>query len=222
MLCLRNISKSYKIKDAASTKALQDVSLNIEDGESVAIMGTSGCGKSTLLQILGCITKPDSGEYYVDDKQIAKLSENMIAALRNKKFGFVMQNFGLIEYRSVLDNVRIPLTFSNKLSEKTRNQMCMEALQMVGLSGLENKKSGLLSGGEKQRVAIARAIVNSPDVILADEPTGALDSKNRDSIMRLFGEINKGGTTLIMVTHDESLAHYFRRIIHLSDGRVID
>lgn len=222
MLCLHNISKSYKIKDAVSTKALQDVSLDIENGESVAIMGASGCGKSTLLQILGCITKPDSGEYYVDDMQIAKLSENMIAALRNKKFGFVMQNFGLIEYRSVVENVRIPLTFSNKLSERTRRQMCAEALQMVGLSGLENKKSGLLSGGEKQRVAIARAIVNSPSVILADEPTGALDSKNRDNIMRLFSEINKSGTTLIMVTHDEGLAHYFHRIIRLSDGKVIN
>lgn len=222
MLRLCKISKSYKIKDAASTQALQDVSLDIGDGESVAIMGASGCGKSTLLQILGCITKPDSGDYYIDDMQTVTFSENGLAALRNKKFGFVMQNFGLIEYRSVIENVRIPLSFSNKLSERTRRQMCAEALEKVGLSGMENKRSGLLSGGEKQRVAIARAIVNSPDVILADEPTGALDSKNRDNIMRLFGEINRGGTTLIVVTHDESLTGCFRRIIRLSDGRVVE
>ncbi len=222
MLKLCGISKRYCIGDTGSTIALADISLEIGSGESVAIMGASGSGKSTLLQIFGCITTADSGEYYIDGKEVKALSDHERAKLRNKKFGFVMQNFGLIEYRNVIDNVKIPMQFCREFSEKQRIERCRSALERVGLSGYERKKTGLLSGGEKQRVAIARAIVNSPSVILADEPTGALDSANRDSIMRLFHEINDSGTTIITVTHDEKLGSEFSRIIRISDGKIID
>lgn len=222
MLKLCGISKKYCIGNTGSTIVLADISLEIKSGESVAIMGASGSGKSTLLQILGCITTADSGEYYIDGKEVKDLSENERAKLRNKKFGFVMQNFGLIEYRNVIDNIKIPMQFCREFSENQRIERCRTALERVGLSGYERKKTGLLSGGEKQRVAIARAIVNSPSVILADEPTGALDSVNRDSVMRLFHEINDRGTTVITVTHDEKLKSEFSRIIRISDGRIIE
>ncbi len=222
MLKLCGISKRYCAGNSGSTIALANISLEIGSGESVAIMGASGSGKSTLLQILGCITTADSGEYYIDGKEAKALSDHERARLRNKKFGFVMQNFGLIEYRNVIDNVKIPMQFCREFSEKQRIERCRTTLERVGLSGYERKKTGLLSGGEKQRAAIARAIVNSPSVILADEPTGALDSANRDSIMRLFHEINEGGTTVITVTHDEKLRSEFSRIIRISDGKIID
>ncbi len=222
MLKLCGISKRYCAGNSGATTALADISLEIGSGESVAIMGASGSGKSTLLQILGCITTADAGEYYIDGKEAKTLSDHERARLRNKKFGFVMQNFGLIEYRNVIDNVKIPMQFCREFSEKQRIERCRTALERVGLSGYERKKTGLLSGGEKQRVAIARAIVNSPSVILADEPTGALDSVNRDSIMQLFHKINEGGTTIITVTHDEKLRSEFSRIIRISDGKIID
>lgn len=220
MLKLVDISKTYNLGTSTQLNALKNVSFEIANGESVAIMGPSGCGKSTLLQILGCISNHDSGQYFINDEDASKISERETAMLRNKKFGFVMQNFALIEYRNVLENVKIPLSFDSGSSEKDRIQKCKAALERVGLSGYERKKTGLLSGGEKQRVAIARAIVNDPEVLLADEPTGALDSKSRDCVISLFGDINKSGTTLIVVTHDNTLKPYFSRIIELNYGMI--
>ncbi|MGN0455885.1 MAG: ABC transporter ATP-binding protein [Acutalibacteraceae bacterium] len=219
MIKVENLIKTYKLgKDLFY--ALDDVSLTVDDGELVAICGTSGAGKSTLLNILGCLDKADSGKYYLDDVDVFSLKDSKTAKLRNKKIGFVLQDFSLINQKKVDFNVMLPMYFDNTPGKQMKIK-ADKALKAVGLEDQKNKKANQLSGGQRQRVAIARAIVNNPSVVLADEPTGALDSKTSQSIMELFKELNKKGITVIIVTHDKEIASYCNRQIEIKDGKII-
>lgn len=219
MIKVENLIKTYKLgKDLFY--ALDDVSLTVDDGELVAICGTSGAGKSTLLNILGCLDKADSGKYYLDDVDVFSLKDSKTAKLRNKKIGFVLQDFSLINHKKVDFNVMLPMYFDNTPGKQMKIK-ADKALKAVGLEDQKNKKANQLSGGQRQRVAIARAIVNDPSVVLADEPTGALDSKTSQSIMELFKELNKKGITVIIVTHDKEIASYCNRQIEIKDGKII-
>ncbi len=217
---LINIEKSYNAGKLNEFHVLKGISAEIKDGELVAIVGKSGAGKSTLLHIIACIDNYDSGEYYIDDLLIKNMSEKKLANIRNEKIGIVMQDFSLVEDFTVLENVIIPLDFAKKKPKNTKEQ-ALKALKQVNMEGYAKKKVKNLSGGEKQRVAIARAIINNPDLILADEPTGSLDSTNTEAIMDLFFSLNKQGKTIIIVTHDKELAEKCHRIIEISDGRII-
>ncbi|MBR2481859.1 MAG: ABC transporter ATP-binding protein, partial [Oscillospiraceae bacterium] len=199
---------------------LRGVSLTIEDGEMVAIIGKSGAGKSTLLHILACIDSYESGEYKIDDVLIQKLSERQYARIRNEKIGMVMQDFALVDDFSAIENVMLPLDFASK-KKPNRKALAMKALQSVGMDSMAKKPVNKLSGGQKQRVAIARAIVNEPSVILADEPTGALDTKTAAEIMGVFKQLNEQGKTVIIVTHDMGVAQQCDRIIEISDGLIV-
>ena len=220
MIKLINIEKSYNAGKLNEFHVLKGISAEIKDGELVAIVGKSGAGKSTLLHIIACIDNYDSGEYYIDDLLIKKMSEKKLANIRNEKIGIVMQDFSLVEDFTVLENVIIPLDFAKKKSKNTKEQ-ALKALKQVKMEEYAKKRVKNLSGGEKQRVAIARAIINNPDLILADEPTGSLDSANTEAIMDLFFSLNKQGKTIIIVTHDKELAEKCHRIIEISDGRII-
>lgn len=220
MLNIENLTKTYNYKKPNPFTALSDVSLEIKDGEMVAIIGKSGAGKSTLLHIIGCIDKFEKGSYYIDDIEVHKLSDMKLARIRNEKIGIVMQDFALIEEYSVLENVMIPLQFSRKRSGKPK-ELAMKALERVGIAELAKKPVSKLSGGQKQRTAIARAIANDPSYILADEPTGALDTKTSEEIMELFAELNNEGKTVIIITHDPTVAQKCKRSIEISDGRII-
>lgn len=220
MIRLNNILKIYNPKKSNEFEALHGISAEIKDGEMVAIIGESGAGKSTLLHILACIDNYQDGEYYIDNKLIKKLSEREYAKIRNEKIGMVMQDFALVEEFTALQNVMIPLNFSVKKS-KDKKEKAMSALKSVGIGELAKKPCNKLSGGQKQRVAIARAIVNEPSVILADEPTGALDSKTSEEIINLFKKLNSEGKTVIIVTHDSKIAEQCGRIIEISDGKII-
>lgn len=220
MIKLDNIIKIYNPKKANEFEALHGVSAEIKDGEMVAVIGKSGAGKSTLLHILACIDSYQSGEYTIDDTVVKKLSESKYAKIRNEKIGMVMQDFALIEDFTALENVMIPLSFSKK-KIKNKKQKALEALKAVGIEELAKKPCNKLSGGQKQRVAIARAIANEPSVILADEPTGALDTKTGEEIMKLFKSLNQQGRTVIIVTHDLKIAQQCDRIIEISDGEII-
>lgn len=220
MIKLINIEKSYNAGKLNEFHVLKGISAEIKDGELVAIVGKSGAGKSTLLHIIACIDNYDSGEYYIDDLLIKNMSEKKLANIRNEKIGIVMQDFSLVEDFTVLENVIIPLDFAKKKSKNTKEQ-ALKALKQVKMEGYAKKRVKNLSGGEKQRVAIARAIINNPDLILADEPTGSLDSANTEAIMDLFFSLNKQGKTIIIVTHDKELAEKCHRIIEISDGRII-
>lgn len=217
---LINIEKSYNAGKLNEFHVLKGISAEIKDGELVAIVGKSGAGKSTLLHIIACIDNYDSGEYYIDDLLIKNMSEKKLANIRNEKIGIVMQDFSLVEDFTVLENVIIPLDFAKKKPKNAKEQ-ALEALKQVNMERYAKKKVKNLSGGEKQRVAIARAIINNPDLILADEPTGSLDSTNTEAIMDLFFSLNKQGKTIIIVTHDKELAEKCHRIIEISDGRII-
>ena len=217
---LINIEKSYNAGKLNEFHVLKGISAEIKDGEFVAIVGKSGAGKSTLLHIIACIDNYDSGEYYIDDLLIKNMSEKKLANIRNEKIGIVMQDFSLVEDFTVLENVIIPLDFAKKKSKNTKEQ-ALKALKQVKMEEYAKKRVKNLSGGEKQRVAIARAIINNPDLILADEPTGSLDSANTEAIMDLFFSLNKQGKTIIIVTHDKELAEKCHRIIEISDGRII-
>ena len=217
---LINIEKSYNAGKLNEFHVLKGISAEIKDGELVAIVGKSGAGKSTLLHIIACIDNYDSGEYYIDDILIKNMSEKKLANIRNEKIGIVMQDFSLVEDFTVLENVIIPLDFAKKKSKNTKEQ-ALKALKQVKMEEYAKKRVKNLSGGEKQRVAIARAIINNPDLILADEPTGSLDSANTEAIMDLFFSLNKQGKTIIIVTHDKELAEKCHRIIEISDGRII-
>ena len=220
MIKLDNIIKIYNPKKANEFEALHGVSAEIKDGEMVAVIGKSGAGKSTLLHILACIDSYQSGEYTIDDTVVKKLSESKYAKIRNEKIGMVMQDFALIEDFTALENVMIPLSFSKK-KIKNKKQKALEALKAVGIEEFAKKPCNKLSGGQKQRVAIARAIANEPSVILADEPTGALDTKTGEEIMKLFKSLNQQGRTVIIVTHDLKIAQQCDRIIEISDGEII-
>jgi len=218
MISLKSIKKTYKIGDEV-IEALKDISLNIYKNEYVALMGPSGSGKSTLMNMLGCLDSPSSGEYILNNLSVAIMSDNDLAQVRNKEIGFVFQTFNLLPRASTLDNVALPLVYAG-FSKVNREKRANDVLESVGLSNRVNHKPNELSGGQRQRVAIARALVNNPAIILADEPTGNLDSKTSVEIMGLFEEIHKKGNTIILVTHEENIAMHAHRIIRLKDGLV--
>lgn len=221
MIRLEHVTKTYNKKKANAFTALKDVSLTIKDGEMVAIMGKSGAGKSTLLHILACVDTYDEGEYYLGQQKIRNLSETKLAQIRNESIGLVMQDYALIEDYTVLENVMLPLNLAKK-KRKDRRHVAMEALERVGMQDMAKKRVAELSGGQKQRTAIARALVNEPEVLLADEPTGALDSGNAEAVMELFRKINEEETTVVIVTHDGDMAQYCDRIVEIWDGEIVD
>lgn len=220
MIELKNITKTYNPKKANEFTALKGVSLTINDGEMTAIIGKSGAGKSTLLHILACIDNYQSGEYRIDDTLVKKLSERELAHIRGDKIGMVMQDFALVEDFSALENVMLPLDFARK-KKSNRRELALGALSSVGLVELAKKPVSKLSGGQKQRVAIARAIVNEPSLILADEPTGALDTKTSAEIMDVFKGLNGEGKTIVIVTHDPNVAKQCGRVVEISDGVIV-
>lgn len=213
-----NISKVYKMGDNI-VNALQSISINIERGEYVAFMGPSGSGKSTLMNIVGCLDSPTDGTYILNNQLVSEMTENELANVRNKEIGFVFQTFNLLPRATALDNVALPLIYAG-YGKSDRNEMAMAALESVNLADRHHHKPNELSGGQRQRVAIARALVNNPSIILADEPTGNLDSKTSHDIMGLFQDLHDKGNTIIMVTHEDDIAHYAHRIIRLRDGLV--
>ena len=220
MIEIKNVTKTYNYKKTNAFTALHDVSLKIESGEMISIIGKSGAGKSTLLHIMACIDKFEEGTYMLDGIEVDKLSDKEISDVRNKKIGIVMQDFALIDDYSVIDNVKIPLAFSKKKKSEDPDELALSVLEKVGMKELYKKPVSKLSGGQKQRVAIARAIVNDPEYIFADEPTGALDSKTAAEIMGLFKALNKSGKTVIIITHDKNVAKTGDRIIHIFDGNL--
>nr|WP_129730584.1 ABC transporter ATP-binding protein [Parabacteroides goldsteinii] len=219
MIRTENLSMLFTTEDV-QTKALNEVSLEIKQGEFVAIMGPSGCGKSTLLNILGTLDSPTSGKYYFNDKEIDKMGESQLTSFRKGNIGFVFQNFNLIDELSVFENVELPLVYLNgKKSE--RKKKVMEVLERMNIAHRAGHFPQQLSGGQQQRVAIARAVVTDCPLILADEPTGNLDSTNGVEVMELLSELNRQGTTIVIVTHSQRDAKYAHRVIHLLDGRVV-
>lgn len=215
---LSDIKKEYKI-GTEEIHALSGVTLNIHKNEYVALMGPSGSGKSTLMNMLGCLDSPSSGEYVLNNLSVAKMSDNELAEVRNKQIGFVFQTFNLLPRASTLENVMLPLVYAG-IEKNKRIEMAQKVLEQVGLGNRMSHKPNELSGGQRQRVAIARALVNNPAIILADEPTGNLDSKTSVEIMGLFEEIHKNGNTIVLVTHEEDIALHAHRIVRLKDGLV--
>lgn len=217
MIKLQNVSKVYRTK-TIETIALNDIDLHVPKGEFLSIMGPSGCGKSTLLNLIGLLDEPSDGSIQIDGQQIVKYATRETAKFRNEKLGFIFQSFHLIPDLNVLDNVELPLLYRN-ISAKQRKDMAVEALASVGLANRKFHFPSQLSGGQKQRVAIARAVVGNPEIILADEPTGNLDSVMGDEVMEILSKLNQdNGTTIIMVTHDERMAKKTHRLIRLYDG----
>lgn len=217
---LDNISRIYQVGET-EVRALENVNLAIPEGEMLAIMGPSGSGKSTLMNILGCLDKPTGGKYILDGQEVSKLERNKLALVRNKKIGFVFQSFNLLARTTALENVELPLLYSLDVSHKDHRAMATKSLALVGLEGRELHKTNQLSGGEQQRVAIARALVNNPALILADEPTGNLDTQTSKGIMLLLKRLNSQGITIVLVTHEDDIAAYTNRTIHLRDGKII-
>jgi putative ABC transport system ATP-binding protein len=213
-----HISKTYVMGNQTVT-ALQDISISIDRGEYVAFMGPSGSGKSTLMNIVGCLDSPSTGTYMLNNKLVSEMTENELADTRNKEIGFVFQTFNLLPRASALENVALPLIYAG-YTRSERLDMAMQTLESVGLGSRAHHKPNELSGGQRQRVAIARALVNNPSIILADEPTGNLDTKTSYDIMTLFQELHDKGNTIIMVTHEDDIAHYAHRIIRLRDGLI--
>ncbi|HEX8038754.1 MAG TPA: ABC transporter ATP-binding protein [Chryseosolibacter sp.] len=214
----KEISKIYRMGNQ-TVNALQSISISIDRGEYVAFMGPSGSGKSTLMNIIGCLDTPTSGSYMLNNKLVSDMTENELADTRNKEIGFVFQTFNLLPRASALENIALPLIYAG-YNKSERNEMAMQALENVGLADRAHHKPNELSGGQRQRIAIARALVNNPSIILADEPTGNLDTKTSYDIMNLFQELHDKGNTIIMVTHEDDIAHYAHRIIRLRDGLI--
>ena len=213
-----DISKVYKMGNNI-VNALQSISITIDRGEYVAFMGPSGSGKSTLMNIVGCLDSPTAGTYVLNSQMVSEMTENELAVVRNKEIGFVFQTFNLLPRATALENVALPLIYAG-YGKDDRTEMAMHALESVGLGDRHHHKPNELSGGQRQRVAIARALVNDPSIILADEPTGNLDSKTSSGIMGLFQELHDKGNTIIMVTHEDDIAHYAHRIVRLREGLV--
>ncbi len=220
MVKLTGLTKTY-LQGKLEVPVLKSIDLTIEDGEYVAIMGPSGSGKSTLMNIIGCLDTPTSGEYLLGGENMADRSENQLAEIRNKKIGFVFQQFNLLPKESALANVELPMVYGG-VPKKERVEKAKKALEKVGLGDRMNFRPNQLSGGQQQRVAIARAIVGSPQILLADEPTGALDTKSGFQIMELFQQLHEEGVTIIMITHEEEIAECAERIVSLRDGVIVD
>jgi putative ABC transport system ATP-binding protein len=214
---LRNINKTYNPGKENELQVLKDINLSIWEGEFVAIMGPSGSGKSTLMNLIGCLDVPTAGEYIFKGKTISSMSQPELAQIRSDEIGFIFQNFNLLGRASVLKNVELPLLYNKSKS----NDSALRLLEKVGLLEKKNNKPNQLSGGQQQRVAVARALINKPSLILADEPTGNLDTKTGQEIMSLLSELNAQGNTIIMVTHDNNVAGYAKRVIQMSDGQII-
>ena len=218
MIEIKNVNKTYKLGNE-EILALDNISLKIEKGEYISIVGPSGSGKSTLMNIIGLLDIPDSGKYYIDGVEVSKLKDDSLALLRSKSIGFVFQNFNLLPKLTALDNVIVPLLYQG-ISNSEAKKLAKEALNKVGLSHRYRHLPSKLSGGQMQRVAIARAIVSDPKIILADEPTGAIDSKTGNEIMKLFEELNKNGETVIVITHDFNIAKRAKRSFTIKDGKI--
>ena len=220
MVKLSGLTKTY-LQGKLEVPVLKSIDLTIEDGEYVAIMGPSGSGKSTLMNIIGCLDTPTSGEYLLNGENMAQRTENQLAEIRNKKIGFVFQQFNLLPKETALANVELPMVYGG-VPKKERLEKAKRALEKVGLGDRMNFRPNQLSGGQQQRVAIARAIVGSPEILLADEPTGALDTKSGFQIMELFEQLHEEGVTVIMITHEEEIAECAQRIVSLRDGVIVD
>ena len=219
LIKIDNLSKHYFLS-RNTVKAIDNISLKINKKEYVALMGTSGSGKSTLMNIIGCLDTPSKGSYYLNNKNVGELSDNKLAEIRNLEVGFVFQTFNLLPRMNALDNVALPLIYAG-YAKDDRVKLAKKALEEVGLSDRVYHKPNELSGGQRQRVAIARAVVNRPSIILADEPTGNLDSKNSNEIMKIFKRIHQKGNTIILVTHETEIAKNANRIIKLKDGQIL-
>lgn len=219
LLEFQRINKIYRMGEH-KVHALNDVNFVIEEGEMVAIMGASGSGKSTAMNIMGCLDRPSSGKYLFKDRDVSRLRDNELARIRNREIGFVFQNFNLLPRTSALENVELPMVYSGYVPK--RRQRAMEALKKVGLGDRTHHNPNELSGGQQQRVAIARALVNSPATILADEPTGNLDTRSGEEVMQIFQQFNADGISVIVVTHEEEIAQCCKRILRFRDGKLIE
>ena len=220
MLKLEHIEKAYQ-QGKNTIPVLHDITFHVAHGEFVAIMGPSGSGKSTLMNLIGLLDTPTSGSYFFDRTEVSRCSENMLSQIRNEKIGFVFQNFNLLPRQSALENAALPLLYAG-VKPKERKERAFVALERVGLADRAEFRPNQLSGGQKQRVAIARAVVNEPKILLADEPTGALDSKSGQQIMELFEKLNEEGVTIVMITHDAKVAHRAKRVVHIIDGELTE
>ncbi len=221
VIVIKGLTKTYQIGGDVEVHALKGIDLTVEEGEFVAIMGPSGSGKSTMMNILGCLDKPTSGTYLLDGQEVGGLSSDERAMIRNKRIGFVFQGFNLLARTSAAENVELPLLYRGGMSAAERRQKCIAALEKVGLGKRIDHIPTQLSGGEQQRVAIARALVSSPSLIMADEPTGNLDTKRTEEVMALFKELNDEGMTIVMVTHEPEVAAKCKRVVLFRDGEII-
>ena len=220
LLELKNIFKNYN-EEQMIVPVLKDVSFHVNEGDYVAIMGPSGSGKTTLMNIIGCLDKMSEGSYFFDQEDVSKMDENTLSDLRLNKIGFVFQNFNLLSSETAQENVALPLIYAG-IKKEERNERAKEALTKVGLQERTQFKPNQLSGGQKQRVAIARAIINHPKILLADEPTGALDQASGKQVMELFQSLNDEGVTIIMITHDAKVASHAKKVLHIIDGEIIE